>query len=264
MKKEQDDKLCSTFPLLYRDRYANMQTTCMCWGFPGGKNDKSGWFDLIWELSSKLEPLIQKYLDKHKPTDCANCGCDQKFHGTNALDIESNLGQCDTVHQLPYCFSWKWKFIGWPSKAQNWNDRWKIFKTKYVYYGLIQRIKNWISYGINFVLDNVLHQQFRLTKYKPCWCKKFLLNHPCASQVKEKFGSLRFYLTSGTEEMWALTHEFELRSETICQDCGAPGELRNDYHWLSTLCEKCAMRDSKRIPTAKEVDEDDLLKDNMF
>ncbi len=40
MKEELDKKLVEAFPLLYGDRNAPMQTTCMCWGFPG-----DGWFD---------------------------------------------------------------------------------------------------------------------------------------------------------------------------------------------------------------------------
>src|SRR5579864_3526705 len=53
MKKELDDKLVESFPNLYADRHASMQETCMCWGFPG-----DGWFDLIFELSKKLELMI--------------------------------------------------------------------------------------------------------------------------------------------------------------------------------------------------------------
>jgi hypothetical protein len=64
MKEELDKKLVKAFPLLYGDRNAPMQSTCMCWGFPG-----DGWFDLIWDLSSKLEPLIQKFIDENQDTE---------------------------------------------------------------------------------------------------------------------------------------------------------------------------------------------------
>lgn len=52
MKPELDKQLCDKFPILYRDRRASMYETCMCWGFPG-----SGWFNLIHDLSQKLEAI---------------------------------------------------------------------------------------------------------------------------------------------------------------------------------------------------------------
>ncbi len=54
MDKEKDDFLCKTFPLLYKDRHASAQVTCMCWGFDVG----IGWYDIVYRLSEKLEALI--------------------------------------------------------------------------------------------------------------------------------------------------------------------------------------------------------------
>ena len=255
MEEKLDNKLTTAFPLLYRDRRGSMQSTCMIWGFPG-----PGWFNLIWDLSSKLEPLIQKYLDEEKPVDCAQCGCDRKLHeeAWEGGAVNPLNKQCWNIHYLPYRFAWKWKSIGWPSKANNWNDCWNIFKTKYLYYGLIHRVKNWIARSINFVLD-LLHEQFGLTRKLPCHCKKFLLSHPCASQVKEKFGTLRFYMTTETEEMSALIREAEERSAVTCEECGSPGTCR-DGGWILTLCDKCAVErkgsdawfDNESIPEEKE------------
>jgi hypothetical protein len=64
VKEELDNKLVKAFPLLYKDRNAPMQSTAMCWGFPG-----DGWFNIIWDLSSKLEPLIQKFIDENQDTE---------------------------------------------------------------------------------------------------------------------------------------------------------------------------------------------------
>jgi|TARA_R110002110_G_scaffold207138_2_gene419342 hypothetical protein len=65
MKEELDKKLVKAFPLLYGDRNAPMQSTAMCWGFACS----DGWFDIIWDLSSKLEPLIQKFIDENQDTE---------------------------------------------------------------------------------------------------------------------------------------------------------------------------------------------------
>ena len=50
MREELDKKLVEKYPLLYRDRYAPMTETAMCWGFCCG----DGWYNLIDILSALL------------------------------------------------------------------------------------------------------------------------------------------------------------------------------------------------------------------
>lgn len=125
MKKELDEKLCKEFPLLYADRHKSMQETCMCWGFECG----DGWFDIIYNLSKRLEALIQAM-----PED------EQK--------------------------------------------------------------------------------------------------HYRAAQMKEKFGSIRFYMTAETPIMEQLISEAEDASEKTCEVCGEPGKLQCIKHWYKTVCDK--------------------------
>lgn len=67
-----------------------------------------------------------------------------------------------------------------------------------------------------------------------------------AAQVKEKFGTLRFYhesMPGGTPERarGAISLAEEL-SGYICEECGTPGAATKDTRgWLSTKCAKCAM-----------------------
>jgi len=61
--------------------------------------------------------------------------------------------------------------------------------------------------------------------------------HCCAMQVKEKFGTLRFYLTTETDEMSAWIREAEDESARTCEECGAPGKLRGTG-WLYTACDE--------------------------
>lgn len=58
-------------------------------------------------------------------------------------------------------------------------------------------------------------------------------------QVKEKFGGLRFYTSSGSEKIYDLIEKAENKSETICEICGKPGKLSSDRGWMSTICRKC-------------------------
>jgi len=59
-----------------------------------------------------------------------------------------------------------------------------------------------------------------------------------AVQVKEKFGELRFYMISATDQMRKLIEEAEAKSITICESCGSLGVLRVSHGWYFTACEK--------------------------
>ena len=61
---------------------------------------------------------------------------------------------------------------------------------------------------------------------------------PCASQVKEKYGTLRFYMTCETQEMSDLISVACKKSAVTCENCGKPGK-RNKTGWISTLCDSC-------------------------
>lgn len=61
---------------------------------------------------------------------------------------------------------------------------------------------------------------------------------PMVTQVKEKYGGLRFYLTVSTNEMDELISKAEEDSLHICEECGAEGKLMVAYgRFLTTCCE---------------------------
>jgi hypothetical protein len=57
-----------------------------------------------------------------------------------------------------------------------------------------------------------------------------------AVQVKEKFGTLRFYYEGGDDYISGLVSMAESWSAVACEECGAPG-TQNDGGWIKTLCE---------------------------
>ena len=57
-----------------------------------------------------------------------------------------------------------------------------------------------------------------------------------ATQVKEKFGTLRFYYDGGDDYISGLVSMAESWSALACEECGAPG-TQNDGGWIKTLCE---------------------------
>jgi len=60
-----------------------------------------------------------------------------------------------------------------------------------------------------------------------------------AVQVKEKFGSLRFYTDTDTDAAYAAIEEASEKSSKTCELCGAPGEISYRGYWLKALCETC-------------------------
>ena len=57
-------------------------------------------------------------------------------------------------------------------------------------------------------------------------------------QVKEKFGGLRFYINSGSDEIHDRISKAENDSYEICEITGKPGKLRQDLGWWKTLCDE--------------------------
>ena len=62
--------------------------------------------------------------------------------------------------------------------------------------------------------------------------------HCRASQVKEKFGGLRFYMSSSTDAMEKAIAEAEDECSVLCETCGGTGSSRGGG-WIRTLCDVC-------------------------
>jgi hypothetical protein len=56
-------------------------------------------------------------------------------------------------------------------------------------------------------------------------------------QVKEKYGSLRFYAYGGSDRIDALVDAAERASEITCEICGGMGRLRREG-WLTVRCDE--------------------------
>lgn len=92
-------------------------------------------------------------------------------------------------------------------------------------------------------------------------------------QVKEKFGTLRFYyhpkghdpvihafdsLGDGPsirimpgvsdlhKEVAGVVQKWEKESGNVCEKCGAAGKLRKDLSWIQTLCDSCYAAKTKK------------------
>lgn len=66
-----------------------------------------------------------------------------------------------------------------------------------------------------------------------------IVSQVTVDQVKEKFGTLRFYCTGGDDYIDGLVSMAESMSSVICEVCGNSGSTLG-RGWLTTLCEKHA------------------------
>lgn len=74
--------------------------------------------------------------------------------------------------------------------------------------------------------------------------------HPLhVEQIKEKYGTLRFYLSSSDDYIKGIISMAEGMSAHICEECGEKGIVQS-MSWIKTLCHECyhnweAVRKSK-------------------
>ena len=77
-------------------------------------------------------------------------------------------------------------------------------------------------------------------------------------QVKEKFGTLRFYYTGGDEYIAGLVSMAESMSAVTCETCGNPGEQTRGG-WIKTICKPCT---KEKVKVQEETLETYQLKRN--
>jgi len=166
MREELDKKLVEKYPLLYRDRYAPMTETAMCWGFEHG----DGWYNIIDTLSALL-------CSKYKYA---------KESYESIKEYYENGGK-------------------WP-----WNE------------------------GKVITPEEVEKRRLEMEEAAKCV--------PVVSQVKEKMGTLRFYINCGTDAHYNYITFAEVLSARTCETCGAAGKLRG-RGWYYTACDEHTDKD---------------------
>lgn len=93
------------------------------------------------------------------------------------------------------------------------------------YYANNKKETEWI---VKRVAQDIEWKQFRKVEEE--------IPQVVASQVKEKFGGLRFYYDGGDDYISGLSSMAESMSYVTCERCGNPGKP-NDEGWIQTLCE---------------------------
>jgi len=68
------------------------------------------------------------------------------------------------------------------------------------------------------------------------YCEHNKIEFPDVVQIKEKFGTLRFYIHGGNETISQLISFAEYMTETTCEVCGNIGKTRG-RGWVRTVCD---------------------------
>ena len=175
MTPELDAKLCGTYPKLFANRYADMKTTAMCWGFEHG----DGWYNIVAALCGN----IQHHIDwKNEQRDRA-----VKY---NDMITEAGYGNMEPIREY----------------YKNYQD-------------IDEQIKQALDKGLRSVPDSI--------------------PQVVVAQVKEKFGTLRFYYDGGDDIIDGMVRMAESMSGVTCEECGKPGHQRGGG-WIVTLCDEHA------------------------
>lgn len=66
------------------------------------------------------------------------------------------------------------------------------------------------------------------------------------AQIKEKFGTLRFYVDGGDQYVYGAISLAEQLSGILCEECGKPGERRSGG-WIRTLCDEHEQEHQQRL-----------------
>ena len=164
MNRHYDRYLVKKYAPMFRDRYGDMRTTAMCWGFECG----DGWFHIINNLCGLI---CAKWLRAKENYD----------------EIKGRIG----LRQFEWAGDKEWNNI--------------------VTEEMIAKAKA------------RMHEEYEKI--------------PVVTQVKEKYGGLRFYVHGATEEQYAMIHFAEAMSYETCDVCGDKGKP-NRGGWITTRCAK--------------------------
>jgi hypothetical protein len=85
-------------------------------------------------------------------------------------------------------------------------------------------------YNIIYTLCSLIqsHQKSQKPDYEPV----------VVQQVKEKFGTLRFYYYGGDDTVFGMVAYAEAISGMTCEDCGDKGTIDWEKPWVRTVCSK--------------------------
>jgi len=85
---------------------------------------------------------------------------------------------------------------------------------------------------------NILDQLMGSIQHHLDWKNKnsLVVDQVTLDQVKEKFGTLRFYYSGGDDTIDGMVRLAESMTSVTCEECGNPA-TQSSSGWITTLCE---------------------------
>ena len=196
------------------------------------------------ELDKKLCVKYPKiFRDRHAPmTETAMCwGFDHGDGWHNIIDrlcanIQHHIDQ--RLQSNERCQKYQDMVIA--ARAGNWT----LFDE---YYGYLKDNSKYIEARRKEILEGEIPSYQQLKEEIP---------QVVATQVKEKYGTLRFYYNGGDDMISGMERMAEAMSAVTCEVCGAPGKTLGGG-WIRTLCRQHALEDGRGWLEDDEVLEDD-------
>ena len=94
-------------------------------------------------------------------------------------------------------------------------------------------MRRWYSYMSPVNLDEAIKKAVEEKRFRKV---PDTVRQVVVSQVKEKFGGLRFYVDYADDVVYGMISMAESMSYRTCEVCGSPG-TSNSHGWITTLCE---------------------------
>jgi hypothetical protein len=138
--------------------------------------------------------------------------------------------------------------IDWKEKQRNWAIE---------HNNMVTQCREGIFDLFEKSMESVTNQDYKEKRLEEILANGFrevpeLIPQVTLDQVKEKFGTLRFYYTGGDEYISGLVSMAESMSGVTCEECSAPAETRGPG-WIRTICDPCEQ--AREIRRAKEMEE---------
>ena len=218
MKPELQSKLYKKYPKIFEQKDLPMTQTCMCWGVDCG----DGWY---WILDM-LCGTIQSY-------------CTNRNEGVRI----KNKVKLKSKWWTGWIASGRMRFLK-PSHSEPVAQEdiiSTIARLTTTVEDMIRAITMTSFFGWRRLFRNIF-QSFKnlLRKFKERNVKEYEWQVE-ATQVKEKYGGLRFYINGGDDEVYGMISLAEHMSYNTCEYCGDTKTAKvRGTGWIFTLCDKCA------------------------
>lgn len=112
---------------------------------------------------------------------------------------------------------------------------------------------SWLTKILYKHIDNIINTWNSIIKTLPedYWDRLSIDNLLTVAQVKQKFGTLRYYIESVPQnkrnQIYTYIDLAEFLTQYICEYCGDRGELDRSTGWVEVLCEVCKAEKQKRL-----------------